>query len=75
MFEIEKGIPMIAKATGRATKFPFNKMEVGDSFLVLRDQIKSEGAFRVSARSYGVHHNKKFSVRKVENGFRCWRIE
>lgn len=67
--KIEKGVPFYA-FSGYA-RYPFKVMEVGDSFFVpvnMRSRVVSASSW------YGRHHNMKFSVRKTEQGFRCWRI-
>lgn len=71
MIAIEKGIPMPASQAGRHRLYPWNEMEVGDSFLmpVTRGQTALNQCQKASAR-YG----RKFSVRKVEGGYRVWRV-
>ena len=55
-------------------KYPFDKMKVGDSFLVPSDVTRQ--AVAVAASRYGKAHNMKFSTRQLKDGsFRCWRIE
>lgn len=70
MITIDKNIPTPGKArrVGAPKKYPFSEMEVGDSF---EYPIKSV-AFAASAN--GIKFGKKFTVRKTENGYRCWRI-
>ncbi len=67
-FKIEKGfsIPKAKK------KYPFSTMEVGDSFLVGNDNLKS---IRSSAYNYASKNHKKFAVRETPEGHRCWRIK
>lgn len=64
--KIESNVPL-------PNKFPFSQMKVGDSFL-LPDHIKRTAA-SVSARRFGDKNQMKFTIRKTEEGFRCWRIE
>ena len=63
--KIDKGVPMPSRM-----KYPFEEMEVGDSFLVLSDNRTSVSTL------VGRHQNgKKFSLRKMTDGtYRCWRI-
>lgn len=70
---IDKNIPIPYKHYLGGSKYPFHKLEVGDSFL-LPDSIGAK-AFRTSATQYGKRHNMKFLTRKVENGVRIWRTE
>lgn len=68
--KIEKNIPLPKKAgVGRALTYPWDDMEPGDSFFVETD--KSCPSAPQSARDKGW----KFSNRRVENGFRIWRVE
>jgi hypothetical protein len=76
--QIEKNIPIPTKRY----KYPWNQMQVGDSFFVksskketelIRGRLKS-GSIQYAARS---KDNKKFIVRIVNDprGVRCWRIK
>lgn len=72
-FHIEKGIP-VPKMTGagRKTKYPFESMQVGDSFFV------KDGAVKTLSRScgtYGKRLERKFTSRTVDGGARVWRTE
>lgn len=64
-FKIEKGIPLPEK-----TKYPFEDMEVGDSFF---DDTSSEAKIR-GAAGLASQHGHKFKVTKTPDGYRCWRI-
>lgn len=70
-YEIEKGIE-IPKSVNGANKYPFNTMEIGDSFSF----PYSEKTKVTPAASYaGTLDDKKFSIRKIsETEGRCWRI-
>ena len=70
MYKIEKDVQLPNKSAGE--KYPLSEMQVGDSFLV--------GDEKANAVRVAVHHrqrglNAKFIVRKVDGGYRCWRIE
>jgi len=52
-------------------KYPFDDMNVGDSFL-LTDHSMVKNA-RSAAWMYSRRHGMKFSCRKVEDGWRVWR--
>jgi len=69
MIDIEKGIPFPAI---RCRKYPFDKMEKGDSFFIATDKLNS---VHNSASVWGRRHNMKFVVRKVDDGARVWRIK
>ena len=61
--------------------YPYNKMEVGDSFLIPCDKVDINawrGRFSISARRYRQKNNclyKKFASRVVEGGLRIWRLK
>lgn len=72
-FNIEKGIPVAPlTGAGRKNKYPFDAMEVGDSFFVKDGKGKS-----LSRLSYmhGKRLSYKFACRTVEGGVRVWRTE
>lgn len=70
MIKIDKDVPV--PPFKRALKYPFDKMEVGDSFMV--KGVKREN-LAVTAAKYGKKSGKAFLVRDIEGGVRCWRIE
>lgn len=72
-FTIEKGIP-VPKMTGagRKTKYPFESMQVGDSFFVKDGTVKTLSR---SCGTYGKRLERKFASRTVEGGARVWRVE
>ena len=70
-FEIEKGIPIPENAGRGYCRYPFKEMSVGDSFALGIDNLNS---VKVLASKYSKADDKKFSVHKVEGGYRCWRV-
>ena len=71
MFEIEKGIEIPEARAGKRT-YPWQEMEIGDSFFVkggTYDQLNSATSYAGSRR------NKKFVVRVVPEGVRIWRTK
>jgi hypothetical protein len=69
MYIIEKGIPL--KREVRQGKYPFNLMEVGDSFFVECSTKKISPL----SHSFGKRHNMKFAVRKENEGTRVFRTQ
>lgn len=69
-FIVDKGVAVAAPAR-KPYKYPFNEMDIGDSFLA---RFALEKALRTSASLYGTRHGLKFSVRLMEDGVRVWRI-
>ena len=62
-------------------KYPWDKMEVGDSVLVIAEEGQSlfdlKRKVGPSARYYGQITGKKFKtlMKREENGLRVWRIK
>lgn len=77
-YKIDKGIAMERKREA-STRFPFNKMKIGDSFFI-PDTDQAPGTVSSSvysaANSYNRTHNTKIrvAIRKTEGGVRVWRI-
>lgn len=68
-FSIEKGLPM-PRGKGLKHHFPFDSMEIGDSFSVAKNAVSSL-RFNVKKQS-----PRKFTVRRIsDDQFRCWRTE
>jgi hypothetical protein len=67
--KIEKNVPI----PRRGYEMPFDQMEVGDSF-VLPDSF-SPGYARALIRKAQKSIGRKFTLRKIGDSFRCWRIE
>lgn len=63
---IEAGIPL-------PNKYPFNLMEVGDSFLLPGNVTRT--TVSVAAARFGRMNDVLFTIRKTKDGFRRWRIE
>ena len=72
-YEIEKDVPIPPRIT-RMPKYPFRKMEVGDSFVLPKDDVKNA---RSSAYQLHLRTGRKFVIRlnRTNGEYRCWRIE
>lgn len=75
--KVDKGIPLTkntsnAGAPRSEMRMLVESMKIGESFQVPK-------GFDVKVRGYinsvQLRSEKKFSVRKYEGGYRCWRIE
>ena len=69
---IEKGIEIPNQKWARIKrkpKYPFQEMEMGDSFFVKND------AARASAHNFAKENKVAFTSRKVDGGYRIWRIK
>jgi hypothetical protein len=64
MYKIEKGV-LLAKS-----KYPFRQMEIGDSFFVENGNGR---ILRPAASNAGLAAGRKYTVRKVDGGYRVWR--
>lgn len=78
MIKIDKGIPIPLFKSSR--RYPFTDMEIGDSFIVECDRTdckKVMAAVSGAGRLFRnrMKSNAKFTVKIVENGIRCWRVE
>lgn len=84
IFNIEKNVERLdAYEAAKDYKYPFNKMEVGDSFLYSTGYTKSEyskinsAACNYVRRQYEIKNIVlEFEIRKThENGIRVWRVK
>ena len=83
--QIEHGIPLPPETRGgwkggrrRAVRFPWAKMQPGDSFFVPdgdEDPVRLRNVVVVSASHAGKRLDRKFAVRRVEGGIRAWRTK
>jgi hypothetical protein len=70
MLEIETDVPLPGNL-GRL-KYPFDDMHVGDSFLITDPGMVKNA--RSAAWMYAKRHGQRFSCRRVEDGWRVWRV-
>lgn len=64
---IEKGVPI-------PRRYPFEHMQVGDSFAVPEGINRTRVS--IAAMRYGREHKMKFTVRQMpDRSLRCWRLE
>ncbi|MBK8810786.1 MAG: hypothetical protein IPN69_08665 [Acidobacteria bacterium] len=71
-YVIEKGVPLEKRQPYKKGRFPFDSMEVGDSFVVDKNQYKNA---RASAALYGKRNGKTFATRTLadKTNVRVWR--
>lgn len=77
LYQIEKDRPLPApiRTPGRPLTYPWPDLEVGDSFFIGPDREKAKSASAAGckwASNRGLGH--KFARRKVEGGYRIWRV-
>jgi len=70
MFEIEQGTPIPDAKGGHPEKYPWSKMNIGDSFFIAADKKRINPLVPPKLRGAGF----KISIRKVEGGLRVWRV-
>lgn len=72
-FKIER-VPMPKDGRGAKGKYPFEKMQVGESFFV--DNITKRSSAITAANAYGKKHSPewKFASRLEGKGFRIFRV-
>lgn len=69
-YPVDKSVPLPDKS-GPSRKYPFHKMEVGDSFAYPAAERNSvSGAAWHAAKVLG----RKFVTRKHGDGYRVWRV-
>jgi len=66
-FTIEKDVPIKPRS-----KYPFEEMEPGDSFHFDEWML---GAVNTAAYRYSRKLGIKLTIRKTDDGYRCWRVE
>ena len=79
MIKIDKSIPIPIKVT--SLKYPFADMQIGDSFFVaLEKKHKTKRSMASSIHGCAKKMQKvikdfKITIRSVEGGVRCWRVQ
>lgn len=71
MVEIEKNVPMPKETNTGVPKYPFARMELGDSIFTEKTGSR---LVRSAAYSFGKYHGWRFASRKEGEGLRIWRI-
>jgi hypothetical protein len=75
MLEVENGVEMPAARkgpSGREEKYGFSRLQPGQSVFIA-DESEAINARR-AASAYGKRHGMKMTSRKVDGGFRIWRV-
>ena len=85
-FPIENNIP-IPPTMSKSERYPFLEMGVGDSFFIPETTLTSHGkplkfagltsmaSRKGSEMTKTLGKTHRFTARKVEGGFRVWRVE
>lgn len=73
---VEKGVPIPTARRVIASVYPFDKMEIGDSFFVATNNKKGRNSSIASAAYlHAKQLGRKFTTRTVEGGMRVWRLQ
>jgi len=72
-YAIDKGIP--APTGTLLDRFPFAKMEIGDSFFVPKADASDSTVRQYTARYLKEKPGVAYKVGTVEGGVRVWRVE
>ena len=83
MYKIEKNIPIPSIPKKNLLKYPFNEMEIGDSFFVPWSEEEKKSKLRMQRKRTSIlgsarnlKSNKiKIKTRKSEDGIRIWKVE
>lgn len=68
MIVIEKNIPVPARVTGKRSKYPWQQMEIGDSFFTESNAIRALISTRHKV------YPARYKYANEGNGVRVWRI-
>lgn len=71
-FKIEKSVPIPPRS--RASKYPFEQMEKGDSFVIPAADNKSLTSARSSVYAAATKQKVKVATRVDDKGLRVWRV-
>jgi hypothetical protein len=72
-YDIEKGVDLPKKSRSGHTKYPFLRMEIGDSVVFPLSKVMTIRAAIVRVQN---ERGKKFATRKIDdNNFRVWRVQ
>jgi len=69
---IDRDIPIPVPRGGSVCKWPFDKLEIGDSFIVPNSVIECLSFTTEANKRYGP---RRFISRQVSGGRRFWRIQ
>lgn len=72
-YEVEKNVPIPERSGGRIPKYPWNEMDIGDSFLV--EDLTAYNALMSGAGQRKIRNGEVYTIRKVPEGVRVWRIK
>ncbi len=73
-YPIDHDVPFDVIISPRERKFPFKEMKIGDSFFVGSLEDTTDNIRSAACRFTKSNPLFKFSVRRMANGTRTWRI-
>ena len=78
MYKVEKDVPIPENVSrGSKSKYPWDEMEVGDSFFVAdADKRKKKSISATISQHRKLNKNfGRFVTRSIDGGLRVWRVE
>lgn len=72
-YPVEKGVPIPAVHSKTNPRYPFLKMEAGDSFFVSHENGHPGKAMK-QARMTAYNYGYRVTIRKTRGGFRVWMV-
>lgn len=75
-YTISKNVPLPPRRN--CAEFPWRNLQIGDSFFIPSDKAGINGKrVYMSASNLKRHMSEpvRFSIRKVQGGYRAWRVE
>lgn len=78
-YPIDRGVPTPRTNHEVKKRYPWDEMRVGDSFFVPvadgEDYAAVHRRVSASASTRRHRHGGRYTIRRVEGGLRCWRLE
>lgn len=72
--QIDKNVPLTTHRRGRARKYPFSSMEVGDSFFVPgKSTLGISGSVSQARKAFGGSYATRTVTENGVSGVRVWR--
>jgi len=70
--KIDKSVPI--PLSRKHNNYPLDDLDVGHSFVIPGEQVQML-RMAVSQRHHRKQDGHRYTVRKWEGGYRCWRVE
>lgn len=76
-YSVDKGVPLPNPRVrgGKLIKYPWDELQVGDSFFVPTGSVKNIQVMRSNCHQRSQRSKHRYIVREVTGGYRIWRTE